>query len=249
MEVLYKRPSTIVEDGTHGYCPGCFHGTAVKLVCELIDEMGLKDDTAHIFGIGCAGNAWQWVTFDCFESPHGRAPAYATAYKRTNPNEFVVTYQGDGDLASIGIAEIIHAANRGENFSVVFINNGTYGMTGGQMAPTTLIGQKASTAPFGRIPEQHGYPLDICKLLASLVAPAYLERVTMTDVPNILKAKAAIKKAFQNQLDGKGFSLVEVVSNCPTNWGLSPLETIDYINENTLKTYPLGVYRDKDAGI
>ena len=169
----------------------------------------------------------------------------ASAYKRCNPDEIVYTYQGDGDLASIGIAETIYAANRGENLTVVFINNHTYGMTGGQMAPTTLVGQKATTAPDGRDPKQHGYPVHVCELLATLKAPAYLERVTCLDAPNIIKTKAAIKKAFQNQIDGKGFSLVEIMSNCPTNWGMSPLETLEYMKEHTLKEFPLGVYRDR----
>ena len=245
MEVLYNRPSTLVDEGTHGYCPGCMHGTSVKVVSEVLDEMGLKDDVVLIFGVGCAGNARPWITYDSMGGPHGRACAAATGYKRTNPKEFVLTYQGDGDLAAIGLAETVHAANRGENFSVIFINNGTYGMTGGQMAPTTLIGQKASTAPFGRRPEEHGYPIHVCELLATLKAPAYLERVTMIDAPHILKAKAAVQKAFQNQLDGKGFSLVEVISNCPTNWGLTPVECIDYMKENSLVEYPLGVFRDR----
>ena len=221
------------------------HSTIHKLVGEVLDELGIVDKTVTVWGVGCCVLGSGYTTHDSFGSPHGRACAMASAYKRCNPDEIVYTYQGDGDLASIGIAETIYAANRGENFTVIFINNSTYGMTGGQMAPTTLVGQKATTAPFGRDPKQHGYPVHVCELLATLKAPAYLERVTCVDAPNIMKTKAAIKKAFQNQIDGKGFSLVEVMSNCPTNWGMTPLETLEYVKENTLKEFPLGVYRDR----
>ena len=244
MEKIYERPSTITKDATTGFCPGCMHSTAVKLICEVLEELGIADNTANVWGVGCCVLGGGYTTYDSMGAPHGRACAVATAYKRTNPDEIVMTYQGDGDLASIGIAETIHAANRGENFTVIFINNSTYGMTGGQMAPTTLVGQKASTAPFGRKPEEHGYPVHMCELLATLKAPAYLERVTCLDAPNVIKTKAAIKKALQNQIDGKGFSLVEIMSNCPTNWGLTPLETLEYMKENTLKEFPLGVFRD-----
>ena len=245
MEKIYTRPSYIREGATSGFCPGCMHSTIHKLVGEVLDELGIVDKTVTVWGVGCCVLGSGYTTHDSFGSPHGRACAMASAYKRCNPDEIVYTYQGDGDLASIGIAETIYAANRGENFTVIFINNSTYGMTGGQMAPTTLVGQKATTAPFGRDPKQHGYPVHICELLATLKAPAYLERVTCVDAPNVLKAKAAIKKAFQNQIDGKGFSLVEIMSNCPTNWGMAPLETLEYMKEHTLKEFPLGVYRDK----
>ena len=245
MEKIYTRPSYIREGATSGFCPGCMHSTVHKLVGEVLDELGIVDKTVTVWGVGCCILGSGYTTHDSFGSPHGRACAMASAYKRCNPDEIVYTYQGDGDLASIGIAETIYAANRGENFTVIFINNSTYGMTGGQMAPTTLVGQKATTAPFGRDPKQHGYPVHICELLATLKAPAYLERVTCVDAPNVLKAKAAIKKAFQNQIDGKGFSLVEIMSNCPTNWGMAPLETLEYMKEHTLKEFPLGVYRDK----
>ncbi len=247
MEKIYTRPSYIREGATSGFCPGCMHSTVHKLVGEVLDELGIVNNTVTVWGVGCCILGAGYTTHDSFGSPHGRACAVASAYKRTNPNEIVYTYQGDGDLASIGIAETIYAANRGENFTVIFINNSTYGMTGGQMAPTTLVGQKATTAPFGRDPKQHGYPVHICELLATLKAPYYLERVTCLDAPNVLKAKKAIKKAFQNQIDGKGFSLVEIMSNCPTNWGMAPLETLEFMKENTLKEFPLGVYRDKDA--
>ena len=245
MEKIYARPSTMIEGAKVGFCPGCMHSTVHKLVAEVIDELGIVDKTVTVWGVGCCVLGSGYTTHDSFGSPHGRACAMASAYKRCNPDEIVYTYQGDGDLASIGIAETIYAANRGENFTVIFINNSTYGMTGGQMAPTTLVGQKATTAPFGRDPKQHGYPVHICELLATLKAPAYLERVTCVDAPNVLKAKAAIKKAFQNQIDGKGFSLVEIMSNCPTNWGMAPLETLEYMKEHTLKEFPLGVYRDR----
>ena len=245
MEKIYTRPSYIREGATSGFCPGCMHSTIHKLVGEVLDELGIVDKTVTVWVVGCCVLGSGYTTHDSFGSPHGRACAMASAYKRCNPDEIVYTYQGDGDLASIGIAETIYAANRGENFTVIFINNSTYGMTGGQMAPTTLVGQKATTAPFGRDPKQHGYPVHVCELLATLKAPAYLERVTCVDAPNVLKAKAAIKKAFQNQIDGKGFSLVEIMSNCPTNWGMTPLETLEYMKEHTLKEFPLGVYRDK----
>ena len=245
MEKIYTRPSYIREGATSGFCPGCMHSTIHKLVGEVLDELGIVDKTVTVWGVGCCVLGSGYTTHDSFGSPHGRACAMASAYKRCNPDEIVYTYQGDGDLASIGIAETIYAANRGENFTVIFINNSTYGMTGGQMAPTTLVGQKATTAPFGRDPKQHGYPVHVCELLATLKAPAYLERVTCVDAPNVLKAKAAIKKAFQNQIDGKGFSLVEIMSACPTNWGLSPLDSIKFMREKTMVEFPLGVYRDR----
>ena len=244
MEKIYTRPSYIREGATSGFCPGCMHSTIHKLVGEVLDELGIVDKTVTVWGVGCCVLGSGYTTHDSFGSPHGRACAMASAYKRCNPDEIVYTYQGDGDLASIGIAETIYAANRGENFTVIFINNSTYGMTGGQMAPTTLVGQKATTAPFGRDPKQHGYPVHICELLATLKAPAYLERVTCVDAPNIMKTKAAIKKAFQNQIDGKGFSLVEVVSTCNSGWKLSPVASNRWLEENMLPYYPLGDIKD-----
>ena len=245
MEKVYSVPST-KHEVVGGFCPGCLHGVVVKLVCEVQEELGILDRTVCVIGVGCCCITARHWKCDVMNAPHGRAPAVATGLKRMAPKDTVVyTYQGDGDLASIGIAETIYAANRGENFTVIFINNSTYGMTGGQMAPTTLVGQKATTAPFGRDPKQHGYPVHVCELLATLKAPAYLERVTCVDAPNVLKAKAAIKKAFQNQIDGKGFSLVEIMSACPTNWGLSPLDSIKFMREKTMVEFPLGVYRDR----
>ena len=245
MEKIYTRPSYIREGATSGFCPGCMHSTIHKLVGEVLDELGIVDKTVTVWGVGCCVLGSGYTTHDSFGSPHGRACAMASAYKRCNPDEIVYTYQGDGDLASIGIAETIYAANRGENFTVIFINNSTYGMTGGQMAPTTLVGMKATTAPFGRKAEDDGYPLHMCEILNQLGAPTYLARVSCDSSPNVIKTKAAIKKAFQNQIDGKGFSLVEIMSNCPTNWGMTPLETLEYMKEHTLKEFPLGVYRDK----
>ena len=245
MEKIYARPSTMIEGAKVGFCPGCMHSTAHKLVAEVLDELGITNHVVTVWGIGCCGLGSLYTTQDGFEAPHGRALAMASAYKRCNPDEIVYTYQGDGDLASIGIAETIYAANRGENLTVVFINNHTYGMTGGQMAPTTLVGQKATTAPFGRKAEDVGYPMHMCEILNQLGAPTFLARVSCDSSPNVIKTKAAIKKAFQNQIDGKGFSLVEIMSNCPTNWGMSPLETLEYMKEHTLKEFPLGVYRDR----
>ena len=245
MEKIYTRPSYIREGATSGFCPGCMHSTIHKLVGEVLDELGIVDKTVTVWGVGCCVLGSGYTTHDSFGSPHGRACAMASAYKRCNPDEIVYTYQGDGDLASIGIAETIYAANRGENFTVIFINNSTYGMTGGQMAPTTLVGMKATTAPFGRKAEDVGYPLHMCEILNQLGAPTYLARVSCDSSPNVIKTKAAIKKAFQNQIDGKGFSLVEIMSACPTNWGLSPLDSIKFMREKTMVEFPLGVYRDK----
>ena len=245
MEKIYARPSTMIEGAKVGFCPGCMHSTVHKLVAEVIDELGIANNVVTIWGIGCCGLGSLYTTQDGFEATHGRACAMASAYKRCNPDEIVYTYQGDGDLASIGIAETIYAANRGENFTVIFVNNSTYGMTGGQMAPTTLVGMKATTAPFGRKAEDVGYPLHMCEILNQLGAPTYLARVSCDSSPNVIKTKAAIKKAFQNQIDGKGFSLVEIMSACPTNWGLSPLDSIKFMREKTMVEFPLGVYRDR----
>ena len=245
MSVVFEKTKLLTDKQFH-YCPGCNHGIIHRLVAEVIDEMNLDGKVIGVAPVGCSVFAYDYFNCDMYEAAHGRAPAVATGAKRVvGKDTLVFTYQGDGDLASIGTAEIVHAAHRGEKISTIFVNNAIYGMTGGQMAPTTLVGQKATTAPFGRDPKQHGYPVHVCELLATLKAPAYLERVTCVDAPNVLKAKAAIKKAFQNQIDGKGFSLVEIMSNCPTNWGMTPLETLEYMKEHTLKEFPLGVYRDR----
>ena len=195
--------------------------------------------------IGCCGLAMEYITYDCTTAPHGRATAVATGIKRVNPNSLVFTYQGDGDLAAIGLAETMSAANRGENITVIFVNNGIYGMTGGQMAPTTLIGMKATTAPKGRIAGEHGYPMHMCEILNQLTAPYYLERVSCNTPNNLRKTRKAIKKAFQNQLEGRGFSMVEIVTSCPTNWGLDPIESLDFLENRMLKEFKLGVIRDK----
>ncbi len=245
MEKVYERPRSFIKDSITGYCPGCLHSTAGKVICQVIDEMGIQDDTCYVQGVGCSGLCVSFMDFDTIVVPHGRACANASAFKRCSPETIVFTYQGDGDLAAIGLAETLSAANRGENISVFFINNATYGMTGGQMAPTTLIGMKATTAPKGRNAAEHGYPMHMCEIINTLNAPAYIARVTCTDPANIRKAKEAVKKAFECQIAGKGFSFVEFVSNCPTNWGMSPTETLDFIKEKMLPEFPLGEFRAK----
>ncbi|MDY2648751.1 2-oxoglutarate oxidoreductase [Pyramidobacter sp. SM-530-WT-4B] len=240
---VYSRPETWMKGVHTHYCPGCGHGIAHRMICEAIDELGIQGDAISMSPVGCAAMMYDYINIDFIEAAHGRAPATATGIKRVLPDKVVFTYQGDGDLASIGMAEIIHAANRGEKICVFFINNAIYGMTGGQMAPTTLIGQKATTCPQGRDAELTGYPIRMCELLTSLQTPAYIERVSLAK-PYIAKAKKAIKKAFQNQIDRKGFSFVEILSTCPTNWGLSPLDAFDWQMKNMIPYYPLGVFKD-----
>ena len=244
-QVVYKKP-TLLNDTPMHYCPGCSHGVVHKIVSEVIEEMGMTDKTIAISPVGCAVFAYKYIDVDWEEAAHGRAPALASATKRLWPDRLVFTYQGDGDLASIGLAETMSAANRGENISVIFVNNGIYGMTGGQLAPTTLVGMKATTAPKGRDPREHGYPMHVCEILNQLTAPYYLERTSCNNPANVARTKAAIRKAFQNQLDGNGFSLVEIVTSCPTNWGLEPLEALGFLEEKMFKEFPLGVIRDKD---
>ena len=245
MEKVYARTKTFQKEMVSGFCPGCMHGTVFKLIGEVMEELGIVDKTTCVLGVGCCGLAMEYITYDNTTSPHGRACAVATGIKRSTPDAVVYTYQGDGDLASIGLAETMSAANRGENITVIFVNNGIYGMTGGQMAPTTLVGMKATTAPQGRDPKEHGYPMHMCEILNQLTAPFYLERTSCNNPANVNKTKAAIKKAFQNQLDGKGFSMVEIVTSCPTNWGLDTIEALDFLENNMLKEFPLGVVRDK----
>ncbi|MEE3362113.1 MAG: thiamine pyrophosphate-dependent enzyme [Anaerovoracaceae bacterium] len=247
MEKVYSRTTGIRKDFVSGFCPGCMHGTVHKFIGEVADELGIADRLVRAEGVGCCGLGQKYMTADLALSPHGRACAMATGMKRSNPDSIIYTYQGDGDLASIGLAETLHAANRGENITVIFINNGIYGMTGGQMAPTTLLGMKSTTTPKGRDPETTGYPLHISEIFSQLMGPYYIERTTLIDPAHALKTKKAIKKAFQNQIDGKGFSMVEIVTSCPTNWGLDPIKALDFLENNMLKEYPLGVYRDKDA--
>ena len=245
MELIYSRTKTIQKDKVSGFCPGCMHSTIIKLIGEVLEEMDVVDKAAGVLGIGCCGLHMDYMPYDNTTAPHGRACAVATGMKRSNPDTLVYTYQGDGDLASIGLAETMMAANRGENITVIFVNNGIYGMTGGQLAPTTLVGMKASTAPKGRNPKEHGYPMHMCEILNELTAPRYLVRTSCNNPGNVMKTKDAIKKAFQNQLEGKGFSMVEIVTGCPTNWGMTALESLDFIEDHMLKEFPLGVIRDK----
>lgn len=243
MAVVFEK-TKMLRDVPFHYCPGCTHGIAHRLVAECIEELGMADKAIGIAPVGCAVFAYNYFNCDMMEAAHGRAPAVATGVKRVHPNNLVFTYQGDGDLASIGAGEIVHAAGRGEKITAIFINNAIYGMTGGQMAPTTLVGQVTTTSPYGRQEEHCGKPLRMAELLATIEGAAYIERVSLHDVPNIIKAKKAIKKAFTCQLEGKGFSLVEILSTCPTNWGLSPAAAIEWLKENMIPYYPLGVKKE-----
>lgn len=242
----FKRPHAL-SDVTLHYCPGCNHGIVHRLVAEVIDELGIEGKTVGVAPVGCAVFAYNYFECDMQEAAHGRAPAVATGIKRVNPDNIVFTYQGDGDLAAIGTAETVHAAARGENITVIFINNAIYGMTGGQMAPTTLPGQVTQTSPYGRDTKTQGYPIKMCEMLSTLDGVALAERCAVNNIKNIKETKKAIKKAFQNQIDGNGFSIVEVLSTCPTNWGLSPVEALTWLENNMIPYYPLGVYKDKDG--
>ena len=244
--VVFKRPHALADMTMH-YCPGCTHGIVHRLVAEVMDELGIEGHTVGIAPVGCSVMAYNYFNCDMVEAAHGRAPAVATGIKRANPENIVFTYQGDGDLASIGMAETVHAAARNENITVIFINNAIYGMTGGQMAPTSLPGQVTQTSPYGRDTAHCGFPVKVSEMLSQLEGPQYIERGAVTSVAGIRKAKKAIYKAFKNQVEGKGFSLVEVISTCPTNWGLTPVKAMEWANENMIPYYPLGVYRDKDA--
>lgn len=231
------------------FCPGCLHSMANKLIGQCIDELGLASKTIVVVPVGCSTMGLRFWHMDMVSCAHGRAPAVATGIKRTQPETFVVAYQGDGDLASIGLAEIMCAANRGEHFTVVFANNSTYGMTGGQLAPTTLVGQKSTTTPNGRNALVDGYPTNMCEILSTLKAPSYIARCALNNPANIRKAKECIKTAFQYQLDGKAFSFVELLTNCPTNWGMAPIDTLKFMEENTIQAFPLGVFRDVEKGV
>ena len=247
MTIVFEKPHALTDTQFH-YCPGCTHGIIHRLVAETIDELGIEGKTVGVAPVGCAVFAYNYFNCDMIQAPHGRAPAVATGIKRAKPDSVVFTYQGDGDLAAIGTAETIHAATRKENITIIFVNNAIYGMTGGQMAPTTLVDQVTQTTPYGRNPNIAGYPVKVCEMLSTLEGTTYAQRVTVNNPKNVINAKKAIKKAFQIQLDGKGFSIVEVVSSCPTHWGMSPIEALEYIDEAMLPTFPLGVYVDRTKG-
>lgn len=243
MKKIYKKPKSLRDVTTH-YCPGCGHGIIHRLICEVIDEMGLRTRTVGVAPVGCAVIAYDYWDFDVSEAAHGRTPSVATGIKRVRPQNLVFSYQGDGDLAAIGTAEIIHTANRSENITVIFVNNGVYGMTNGQMAPTTLLGQKTQTTPGGREAGRDGYPLRISELLAVLPGSRYIERVSVHSPAYLTKAKKAIKKAFTLQMAGEGFTLVEVLSACPTCWGLQVEEALRWIENNMMEYFPLGCFKD-----
>jgi 2-oxoglutarate ferredoxin oxidoreductase subunit beta len=241
-EIVYERPKSLKDVYTH-YCPGCTHGTAHRLVAEVLDEMGLKEETILVASVGCSVFAYNYFHVDSCEAAHGRAPAMATGVKRVHPDKIVFTYQGDGDLASIGMGEIIHAAARGEKITTIFINNAVYGMTGGQMAPTSLVGQVTTSSPFGRDLRLCGAPIRVAELLANLDGTAYSVRRSLHDARHVIQAKKAIRTAFEAQVKGLGFSVVELLSSCPTNWGMTPAESLDWIRDSMMPTYPLGDYK------
>lgn len=248
MAVVFEKPKSLNEMSTH-YCPGCTHGIIHRILCEVIDEMGIEGDTIGVCPVGCSVMAYDYFNCDMIEAPHGRAPAVATGVKRALPDKFVFTYQGDGDLAAIGTAETVHSATRGENIVIIFVNNTTYGMTGGQMAPTTLPGQITQTTPFGRDTAVQGFPIRVSEMLATLDGVALAQRVSVDNVPHIRETKKAIRKAFENQKEKKGFSIVEILSTCPTNWGLSPIESLNRLRNEMIPYYPLGIYKDKSVEI
>ncbi len=243
---VFERPKSLADVPLH-YCPGCTHGIIHRLVAEAIDELGIEGRTIGVAPVGCAVMAYDYFTCDMVEAAHGRAPAVATGLKRALPENIIFTYQGDGDLASIGMAETVHSATRNENITVIFVNNAIYGMTGGQMAPTSLPGQVTQTSPYGRDVKTAGFPIRVCELLATLDGPEYIERVAVNNVKNVKNAKKAILKAFKNQVEGKGFSLIEVISSCPTNWGMTPTAALEWVENKMLPYYPLGVYKDRSA--
>jgi len=244
--VVFKKPNALADVSTH-YCPGCTHGIIHRLVAEAIDALGIEGTTVGVAPVGCSVMAYNYFNCDMVEAAHGRAPAVATGLKRAMPDNIIFTYQGDGDLASIGMAETVHSAARNENITIIFVNNAIYGMTGGQMAPTSLPGQITQTSPYGRDTNHCGFPVRVSEMLAQLEGPEYIERVAVNNVKNIRNAKKAIEKAFRNQVEKKGFSLIEVVSTCPTNWGLTPTDALKWVDEKMLPYYPLGVYKDRSA--
>jgi len=247
MQKVFERPKSLNDRPFH-YCPGCGHGIVHRMVAEAIDELSLRERTILISPVGCSVFAYWYFETDNVQAAHGRAPAVGTGLKRARPDSIVISYQGDGDLASSGMAEIVHAAARGENFTVVFINNAIYGMTGGQMAPTTLVGQTSSTSPYGRDPGFAGYPIHVCELLATLKAPRYIERTSLNNVANLTRTKRAVKKALDLQAKGEGFTFIEVLSMCPTQWGVEPTESIEWLEAHLMPEFPLGVFRDARTG-
>ncbi len=243
MSVIFEKPHALCDAATH-YCPGCTHGIIHRLVAEVIDELKIEGKTVGICPVGCSVMAYDYFNCDMIEAPHGRAPAVATGVKRADPELVVFTYQGDGDLAAIGTCETVHAAARGENITIIFVNNAIYGMTGGQMAPTTLPGQVTQTTPYGRDPALQGFPLKVCEMLAQVDGTALAQRVSVDSVPHIKEAKKAIRKAFENQINKRGFSIVEILSTCPTNWGMSPADAMEYVRDKMIPCFPLGVFKD-----
>ncbi|PKN80739.1 MAG: 2-oxoglutarate oxidoreductase [Candidatus Cloacimonetes bacterium HGW-Cloacimonetes-1] len=248
MEIIAQRPKALTKL-SFTYCPGCLHGVAHRLIAEAVDELGLNDVMTGVAPVGCSVFAYKFFDFDMAQAAHGRAPAVATGIKRARPNMHVFTYQGDGDLAAIGTAEIVHAANRGEHMSVFFVNNAIYGMTGGQMAPTTLPEMKTTTSPYGRKTDDIGFPIRVSELINSLIAPYYIERVSLLTPADIIKAKKAVKKALLYNKEGRGFTFVEFISTCPTNWGIDPLKSREWAKENMLPFFKVGCLRDKGEGV
>ncbi len=246
MKTVFDRPHALCDVPLH-YCPGCTHGIVHRLVAEVIDELGIEGNTVGVAPVGCSVFAYNYFNCDMIEAAHGRAPAVATGMKRTHPDTVIFTYQGDGDLAAIGTAETVHAATRGENITIIFINNAIYGMTGGQMAPTTLPGQVTTTSPYGRDRKIQGNPIRVCEMLSTLDGTALAARVSVDNPKAIMNAKKMIRKAFDNQLAGRGFSIVEVLSTCPTNWGMTPRDALQWLRDNMIPYYPLGVYKDTAA--
>ncbi|MGM9626455.1 MAG: thiamine pyrophosphate-dependent enzyme [Eubacteriales bacterium] len=244
--IVFEKPKALTDVPLH-YCPGCTHGIIHRLVAEAIDTLGIEGNTVGVVPVGCSVMAYDYFSCDMVEAAHGRAPAVATGLKRCMPDHMIFTYQGDGDLASIGMAETVHAATRNENITVIFVNNAIYGMTGGQMAPTSLPGQITQTSPYGRDVTTAGFPIRVCELLSALDGPAYIERVAVNNVKHVMQAKKAILKGFKNQAEGKGFSLIEVVSTCPTNWGMTPSKAMEWVENQMIPYYPLGVYKDRTA--
>lgn len=246
MKTVFDKPHALCDVPLH-YCPGCTHGIVHRLVAEVIDELGIEGNTVGVAPVGCSVFAYNYFNCDMIEAAHGRAPAVATGMKRTHPDAVIFTYQGDGDLAAIGTAETVHAATRGENITIIFINNAIYGMTGGQMAPTTLPGQVTTTSPYGRDRKLQGNPIRVCEMLSTLDGTTLAARVSVDNPKAIMNAKKMIRKAFDNQLAGRGFSIVEVLSTCPTNWGMTPRDALQWLRDNMLPYYPLGVYKDTSA--